>query len=243
MKILLNLNIEANARNRVFTESDQLLKELLEHVWHSIKELESDVTVVAGEVVKPHLADLQVEKVGIAAPEHASVSLSHLATWASDSCEGKDDPLLVVSPFRGIVCSKQIRVFLEKSRGETWAASAQRLSGNANPFWMNMISPLSYREMTHYVDRNTTFLPKFTKDATIVDQEKWEQYFDSLKVYGSQWLPELYKVDGALMLVQGKTVKECVPLLLDDPAVESLPLIYQLPIFDMARNHPATLQP
>lgn len=242
MITVLNITSEPDARSRVFFDSPVHLKELLEHVDRVVEDCGHQRFVIADKTTQPFLSGtgILVDTMVEAGPD----SVQSMAVWLR-SLTGipSGESLLVISPFKGVVGSGLVREFLDKAEDCRCCVSASRVGVNVNPFWMNRISPLSRVGDATYVDRNTTKLPKFNRDSNIVNKEQWQRLVGDLKIYGSQWLPELYKVNGAIALVQDGAGGEYVPVLLDAPAGDDLPLLYRLPIFDMARHQFVSLGP
>lgn len=241
MKTILNITMGNSPGTRVFFDSPRFLGEIIESVLRLITGRKLMPLVVADNASLPFAEDagIKVDQIVATSPDVPA----EMPDWAGVTCGAPvDEPVLVISPFWGVVCSERMEAFLESADKSRWSLSAHRVHGNVNPFWMKMISPLGRLDRNTYVDRNTTFLPKFTRDSGIMNKERWQQFMGELEIHGSQWLPELYRVDGAFALLQGEMNNSYVPVVLDDPDWESLPLLYQLPIFEMARDQEARLE-
>ncbi|WP_338668948.1 hypothetical protein [Pseudodesulfovibrio methanolicus] len=239
MIALLSLALPGDARSRVFLDSPALLREMIEYV-HAVVAERMPAVVVANPDVLPFLSDVNLSADVIV--DRAPAGPEGVADWALTVVNpSPDEPLLVVSPFLGVVSPERLDAFLEHKGGGCPLISARPVTANVNPFWMNMISPTTRVGRSSYVDRNKTKLPKFTQTASIINQERWRELIGDLEIYGSQWLPKLHKLDGALALVQSQA-GDFSPVLLDEPGLEGLPLLYQLPLFDMATDIPASLR-
>jgi len=241
MIILLNLSLPENARSRVFWDSPALLQEMLEYTHGVVVDRFPAAVVVANPAILPFLTDANMA-IDLTV-DTSPADPEGVVDWALTTVDlPPEKSLLVVSPFMGVVCPERLDAFLDYKRSVRPLVSAKPVMANVNPFWMNMISPMSRVGRSAYIDRNKTMMPKFTQAASVVNQNRWRELIGDLEIYGSQWLPKLHKLDGALVLLRSRQAESLSPALLDEPGLVDLPLLYQLPLFDMASHISASLR-
>ncbi|MEF2144730.1 MAG: hypothetical protein V3573_04725 [Desulfovibrionaceae bacterium] len=146
------------------------------------------------------------------------------------------EAVLWLSPLAGPVTPSRLRRFLAAADGKP-ALSMAPVHCNANPFWTFLLSPLSFNGQ-YYQDRNATQLPAFRPESNFIDQEQWRERLGDRSIDGSQWLPEVWRVDGALALDDGSgAAARSVPVEMEE-RLGDLPLLYALPLNDVARETP-----
>lgn len=154
-----------------------------------------------------------------------------------------DDQLFVISPFRGIVTLNRINTMLEKAGGGTGDAyvSMALLNSNQNPIRFHTIP------RKNGSGRIATVAPaSFLSSLNFTSMVK-EAYATQLSGYiESQFSPELYAVDEAIVitkvcLLKEKKAQALQPVFAPLDDMERIPLLYELPIFNFSKNSCLTL--
>lgn len=147
--------------------------------------------------------------------------------------------LLVLAPTRGRMLPARISAALQAASPGKVILLSRRITANANPFWVYLVSPLSLRSDI-YLDRNTTKLPRITAE-TFFDRAKWQAWHQD-NISGSHLLPDVRRIDESIAVIFGapdllaiaedKRTWELVELSDDMGACGYLP--YDLPVLDLA---------
>lgn len=245
MRHIVNLTLNGFRRNTIFIESEPLFRELLDHVSMLVRPL-GEGMVVVDETVRSCLGGCPQGRDAFLSKATGPVKVAaEVRTEFPEMFASQD--VVIVSPTLGVISRRGIEQFMGQVEGAGASISASPVSCNANPFWTTMISPLSRVDGSSYRDRNTTFLPKLKPGGAFISQERWEELFGDLDIRGSQWLPEVFRVDGALVHLPpgedaaGGAAPRFVPI--EHEADASLPLLYQLDVVDADPDEQLSFQP
>ncbi|OIQ50068.1 hypothetical protein BerOc1_01998 [Pseudodesulfovibrio hydrargyri] len=229
-------------RDEVFLANHNLFSELVDHLFGTLETF-GDVAVLCQDpALATEIHSLTGRESRILDSSMKLLDGEKLRDWSKTVVEtvlpgAEPEPALIVSPFAGMVTGARIASFLD-SAGKRQAFSLSEIGSNANPFWLNLISPLS-RNGDVYQDTNTTTLPRFfNPKAPFVDVPELEKRCGKANVLGSQWLPPMYREDRALVMFRGGACWECI---MAAPGEEETPLLYALPLFDMSLAQPLSL--
>ena len=142
--------------------------------------------------------------------------------------------LLIVSPLKGIVTANRIITFIKKIDNPTSSyAPMSLLKANQNPIRLNMISK------NH---KNGCFVTTNNKNSTLdLRSTVKKEHAEMMSKYtGSQFLPDLYSMDEALILTKKCFLednnKKLTPVLAPVSGKETMPFLYRLPIFNFSKN-------
>lgn len=232
-------------RDNIYLSNVRLLEELLSFLAKNLNSFAAREEILILAESK-ELGDIIKKTVNIS-PLIVNQSMHHLdepalCDWAGElvtmaSKKFHGVPVLLLSPFAGQVSASRVHSFLQKSKSNQ-ALSLDLVGANTNPYWLNLVSPFS-RSGDWIRDRNTTKLPYFfNKDAPFVELDELQKYVGNVNIYGSQWLPPIYREDRAIMLYCDEKHWEHVVAECGD---EKLPLLYSLPVNDIALDESLTL--
>ncbi|WP_147819490.1 hypothetical protein [Salidesulfovibrio onnuriiensis] len=145
--------------------------------------------------------------------------------------------IAVFSPFVGVLSEKRVRKVVEhfQSNRAKISFSGGQIDHNSHPSF-NQTIPHRYA--------NVSFCPMKEGDTRVFDPQEFvvlglEDYFPhQSKVPGSQWLPSLYRADGAVILCRAELFEDigradisgdCLCVVEDDGKSEVM--AYRLPVF------------
>lgn len=229
-------------RDGVYLSDTRLLEELVAFLMEDVSTIAAHDEVLV--LAENRELGKTIEKVTGVSPLLVDHSMHHLdehglCDWAEGLVsmapkEFREGSVLLLSPFAGQVTAQRVQSFLEKSKS-CQALSLEPVAANANPFWLNLVSPLS-RYDDWIRDRNATQLPHFfNPSGPFVNMEELQKHVGQVSIYGSQWLPSIYREDRAIMRYCGEKEWEHVVAECGD---EELPLLYSLPVNDVSLDEP-----
>ena len=139
---------------------------------------------------------------------------------------------LILMPHHGPISPSRVRRIIDEREKHPKArlVSAMRVPVNCNPVWLSGVPKEN-------VSGNVAVIDDFKADLSVVLSKETRRKLglNGDKVLGSQWLPDLYALDGAIVFIpEGcDNRSEVYPVRDSLEEYEDMPLLYRLPFIQL----------
>lgn len=214
------LAIQESARARYLYEAGTLASEILRHAAQVLKEVSNNgmpTVVTDSDQILVRAASLDMEVIRVDGND-------------VDGIRAHTGEALVLSPHRGPISIQRVMRVLESwQRNTCQCVSAMRLAANCNPAWLSAVPEKN-------MQKGSAVIPDFKAPLKLELSKDIQERLgvDGKKVLGSQWLPEIDYLDGAIEITSGQSAGFPLSIHVDPSSCTDMALFYRLPLYQLS---------